>query len=358
VTTTKPRVAVDELADDLGFGRVVRLHRQRRELLLGLVTLGLALLPAGGAAAVLIAEEHSSLWRLPVLGYALLLWATAAWLWWAPVPDQEPRTWFAVTEGGLIVWSADPDRRPRAIPWGGLRLEPRSVDEEWLTWLDEKGRKRGRTIPPVSGRRDLYRAVRRGGPVAPLSTHRVAAVTSFGLASVLALWFAVLPLTAGVLLGHRPEHITELRALCDGGGGFGRAAAYEGAGPHPIAVYGDIDFPDYTAGQDAGPDGWPAPDAVQLVGCAYLTDRTPITSCPYEGGYTVALSQGHYRVEVLEARTGRLVATVSIAGDADLTCSEYILVHPDTPKDDTDETRPLDADYAEHLSALVDGDAR
>ncbi len=101
-----------EKADRLGFGQVVRVHRERRDASGVVIWLVMGLLPVG-ILVVIAFEEDSQLWRLPVLGYALLMWVVVAWIWWGEVEDPKGRRWFATTEGGLLAWQPDSGlRRP------------------------------------------------------------------------------------------------------------------------------------------------------------------------------------------------------------------------------------------------------
>jgi hypothetical protein len=132
----------------------------------------MGLLPVG--ILVLIAfEEDSQLWRLPVLGYALLGWVVAAWVWWGEVEDPKGRRWFAATEGGLLAWQPD-SGASSAIPWDELHVEPYRAGVN--------GRKRTLIVPlKVSGRTELFRAAVRGRPSSPLSARRLAGITAFWL---------------------------------------------------------------------------------------------------------------------------------------------------------------------------------
>lgn len=187
----KIRRAVAEQAERAGFGRVVRVHRERQEAVPAAGLAFAAFIPAGIATAVMAAEE-SDLWRLPALGWAVLAWAAAARVWWGPVDDPKGRRWFVAAEGGLVVWRPSATRPP-AVPWHDLRLERARAQTIWLTW-QAGGRKRTLVVPLMSGRAELLRAAGRGRPSPPLSVRRLALPVAFALASALMLWFTAVPL--------------------------------------------------------------------------------------------------------------------------------------------------------------------
>jgi hypothetical protein len=342
------RRAIAERAERVGFGRVVRVHRQRREargIVIVLLTVSL------GAAAMITYDGGWSHWRLIVVGYAALGWVAAAWVWWGPVATKW-RHWYVAAEGGLIVWRPD-GPAPRAVPWHALRVEQAGLDQRRLTWQDDSGGRVSHTVPVVSGGRDLFRAVERRSPSSPWSAGRLAGITSFWLASVVGLGVAVAPTMVDVVRGDRPDTLAELGNACDSDT-FGGAASYDGPGPHAMAVYLDGQLA-RVVGAQGDPD--PAPHSVSLVACGRLADHVHLESCEYESGYRVELYQGVYRVEVREVRTGRLVDSVSVDGIAS-TCEEYILVREGESLEREENTRPGDGALAAALSDVVLGDAR
>jgi len=120
----------------------------------------------------------------------------------------------------------------------------------------------------------------------------------------------------------------------------------------------------YVAGLKGGTRSWPAPGDVRLVGCRRLVGRASqkvLKSCDYEGGHTVTVYQGRYRVDIYAVRTGRLVASLTIDGSSDPgACSDWILVNSDSdePKSRSYETGLDEEDYAARLAPLGNGYAR
>jgi hypothetical protein len=337
------RRAIAEHADRIGFGRVVRVHRQRRDSDSAVVFLGVVALVAG-AVIVEFVEHDSAMWQLVVLGYVVLAWLTAAWVWWGPVADPMGRLRLVVAEQGLILWHATPS----AVRWEDLRVEPLTATSDWLTWQDAKGRRRTLAPPTVTGRRDLFQAARRGRPGAPWSARRLAGIAPFWVVTVVALGIGGVPVALDVVDGDRPERFGDLAKVCDGAP-VGRAAAYDGPGPHPVAVFVEGSF-DHLAGSDT------TPDAVPLVACGQRVGGTFIRTCEYEGGHTVDLHQIRYRAEVREARTARVVDAFTVEGDPGMTCEEYIWVHRgERPTKRADVNEPDEDAYAEKLVDLISG---
>ena len=365
MTGTRPRHVLAEHARLAGLGRIARVHRQRREVSVAPALLAVAAVPAVIAVFALVLSD-SPHWRLPVLGYAALLWLNAAWLRWGPIKGPDGRRWFAVAEGGVLVWSPASAAAPSAIPWDEVRVRrrPAPPTTHQLVW-QEDDREHVVDVPmasAVSRRTDLLSALRRRGPVPPWTLARLAGTAVIGVATVLVGWFAAVPVALDVVLGERPDHITDFSRMCEGGGAFGRAAPYHGAGPHPVAVYNEYGgYPDYHDSPVEDAMGWPPAGSVQLVGCSRLVGRaaeTGIATCPYEGGYTVTDYQGRYQVDVYEARTGRAVESFTVDGRVGGDCLEHIYVRPGSPRDRSYETVPSDASYAAALAPLVNGEAR
>jgi hypothetical protein len=367
----RPRVSEAEHARRVGFGRIVRVHRRHRDSVVGSILIALTAvgLIVAGLFVFGLTLTGSPLWRLPVLGWTALAGLTAAWWRWGPVRDPARRRRFVVTEGGLLVWAPGYDAEPTAIPWAELHVERRLVPPAmvvpWLVWRDGDA-ERGFDVSGVVGQRDLIRAVELGGPVPAWPPRRLVGTAVVGLATALVLWFAAVPVALDLVLGERPDHITDLSRICAGGRAFGRADAYQGPGPHPVAVYGDSGtYPDYLAGVDRVGHRWPAADEVRkvrLVGCRRLVGRAKpdvLRSCDYQGGYQTLTYQGRYRIDVYAARTGRHVATVQVDGKpkVDGGCVDRILVRPDSDRERVFETDPDDAAYAAVLATLVNKDA-
>lgn len=83
-------------------------------------------------------------------------------------------------------------------------------------------------------------------------------------------------------------------------------------------------------------------------------------NCPYEDGYSEALLQGLWRVNIYSTQSGQKVASFTINGDLDtseLQCEESKWFAKDGPKEIDNYTSPS-AGYASPLSPLVNGVAR
>ncbi|UQS22895.1 hypothetical protein L1857_08725 [Amycolatopsis thermalba] len=334
-----------EHAEAAGFGRLVRVHRTFREPVAGAMLGVLGLVPAGIAAFYLVLND-STAWRWIVLGYAALLWATAAWTWWGPVPGG--RCWFGAAERGLVVWV--PGAEPEALRWEQVEVA------EGLRLVWNTG---SRPIGRVWARDELVRTVRSGRPYPPRRTPRLAAGALAVALSGLVVWFTAVPLALELAFGERPREITDLARLCTGGEAFGQAPAYSGPGPHAVAVYEGSGFPDYLQGFTSA-EAWPPPaDEVQLVGCSRLIGQAApaaIRSCEYEDGSTRVTYQGRYAVTVVEARTGRPVAEFTVDGAPTVDDCQLTIVVPSGNRGvkHTSYTTPDDAAFAAHLTPLVD----
>lgn len=358
---SRTRRAAAEYARKTGFGPVVRVHRYTRDSgLLGVVVsiTGIAILAAAMAVFAFVLND-SPLWRLPVLGVAGLVGLTVVTCFWGPAKNPDERRWLVITERGLLVWPPGSDTPSEAVRWDSMRVEQTGPVHE-LSWQDG-GQRHTLRINGVWGRRDLIQAVELSGRVGRWTRRRLVRRTTAALAAALVVWFAAVPVALDLVLGERPDDITDFAQVCAGKGGFGRAAPYEGRGPHPIAVYRDTSsYPEYSDGAVTDAKGWPPADAVQLVGCVRQTGRatpTSLVSCPYEHGYTMTVYQGRYQVEIYEARTARRVSSATVDGSAGTECSDAIYVRPDDETEQTYDTTPDKADYAKRLASLVDGAA-
>ncbi|GAB3433875.1 hypothetical protein [Actinophytocola sediminis] len=357
---SRTRRAVAGYALEAGFGRVVRVHRHMRDSgLLGvLVSVTVLAIFAAAIAVFAFVLNESPLWRLPVLGLAGLVGVTAATWFWGPTPDPDRRRWFVIAEHGLLVWSPGSDTPSAAVRWDDLRVDW-SERVPQLTWEDG-GQRHTLGLTGVSGRGDLIQAVARSGRVGRWTPGRLARTATAAIATAAVVWFAAVPVVLDLVLGERPDDITNFGQVCAGERDFGRAAAYEGRGPHPIAVYSDHSYPEYSDGAVTDAKGWPLADTVQLVGCVrQIGKATPdsLVSCPYEGGYTMTVYQGRYQVEIYEARTGRPVSSFTIDGSTDTDCAAMIYVLPDDHSEQSYDTSPDEASYAKRLASLVNDEA-
>ena len=359
-----------EYAARASFGRVVRVHEEQSDSTIFGVLVGITCIAfvVAGLAVFGLALSGLPAWRLVVLGWVALLLLTLAVWRWGPVEHPDGRRWFGVTEGGLLVWSPELETEPQAIPWSALRATRRIVGPSGavirLVWQDD-GVEHTFDLPNVFGRKVLLRTVEHRGPVPPRSPLRVAGNAVVGLATALVLWFVAVPVALDIVFGEKPDNVTDLFRMCEGGEAFGRAAPYRGSGPHPLAVYNDgTGYPDYLPGLEWVDSPWPPPDEVQkvqLVGCGQLVGRaspTPLGNCNYEGGYNTTTYQGRYRIDVYEARTGRRITSVTVDGRAESSggCMPRIVVPSDRPQQTVVETLPDDAAYEAQLYALVNGE--
>ncbi|MFG1869831.1 hypothetical protein [Micromonospora arborensis] len=344
------RRVVTEHAERAGLGRVVRMHRQHRNAESIVGWLILASLPAVVAAGafLLAGSPH---WRSVVVGYAALGWGAAAWRRWGPIPDPDGRRWFVVTERGLLIWSTKSNTALWAIPGQTLRTQGGS-----LAWHDD-GQAHELVVPAVSQRKALLRSIDNQAPDPSWSVGRLASMASAGLATVLVAQFAAVPLALDVIRGERPGDIEDLFRICDGGQAFSGAPPYRGPGPHPVAVRL------WTSHDLRVQADRLASDDVQLVACPHQIGRSSeaLRSCTWENGSTEIEYQGHYRVEIYEARTAREVTSFEISGSdyvsPVLACAPYHVNLDERPDHSEVESYPTEAALAARLGPLVDGEA-
>src|SRR5690606_22900901 len=151
-----------------------------------------------------------------------------------------------------------------------------------------------------------------------------------------------------------------------GGNPFGRAPAYAGTGPHPIAVYDEVDaYPVFDQGLRPDPANRRRrlPDTVELVGCVRPAGRAsqePVERCIYvprgrgPGEHTDTWYRGRYRLDVYEARTGRKVDSLTVDGSPEHECEETSTAgEMDAVTSQAHETDPRGRDFATVLSPLV-----
>jgi hypothetical protein len=130
-------------------------------------------------------------------------------------------------------------------------------------------------------------------------------------------------------------------AVCDGRG-FPDAAAYRGAGPHPVAIgVKATDDPttalDADLGKDIGtlPAAWQASSgtSLQLVACVRVTRVRLLRACPYRriaAGlgppmFSASLFQRTLAITVRETRTGRAVGPTMQVPTGDNTCASGVV---------------------------------
>ncbi|WP_433478410.1 hypothetical protein ACQPZP_16055 [Spirillospora sp. CA-142024] len=344
-------------AAEAGLGAVRRVHRQRRDwpdwtrLAPGIPLFGVAV----GAVAVF---DWRSVFLLPVLAWAGLV----CWVHLAPLPGPHgPRLRFAVCEGGVLVLSR---AAPVAIPWEALTTPKFGVKRTMrrLVWTDGAD-ERHLDVGPVSGGRDLGRAVASRGPVRARVGPRLA-VVAVGAATLALVGWMAQPWLVRAVLGEKPEHLEDLARLCSPQGRpFDGVAPYEGAGPHPLVFFGEgAGRPDLAT--TGGGRARPEPDEVQLVACGQPAGRvsdTPLQVCDYQGGLRLESYQGRRHLDVFEARTGRRVGRQTLTGPGGAgKCAPSQLVHGDPPYTElrrTDTSPPM-SEYEAALRAYITGPRR
>lgn len=112
-----------------------------------------------------------------------------------------------------------------------------------------------------------------------------------------------------------------------------RAARVSESGPHPLVVHvnGLLHQFEGSGGYDRADPFTPLPERVQLVACARYEGRGKLLRvCRYESPVEAGREISHYEVRVLEARTGRLVGTHSMAGRTSADCTPFVERGPDT----------------------------
>ncbi|MFC9897306.1 hypothetical protein ACFVMC_26765 [Nocardia sp. NPDC127579] len=153
-----------------------------------------------------------------------------------------------------------------------------------------------------------------------------------GLAALMALGMSVtgcdsLPGT-GTPAGPQADtrelaHNGDLRGACEPKRSyFPRAAAYAGAGPHPIVAFVTTDLGSVnevaTSYWDSNrPLQWGRvePARTQIVACLGRAGKGEfVTSCSFDDGKSVPLHRGRYDVTVYEAATGKELGTEQMQG--------------------------------------------
>lgn len=354
--TTRTRRSLSRLVADADLGPVRRIHRQRRDLKLELVlglTPGVAMI--GGLVAVVS-------WRLALVLPAAAYLALLCWTRWAPIPGPAGRRWYAVCDGGLLIWSR---RMPahESIPWTSLKRPRRFVTAparlSRISWMDGE-EETSLDLVTVSARKSLVASIgaRRPSRASVLPPSR-AAVAGAGLLA-LAL-FSTMPWIITALYGEKPGSLTSFARMCFGGSSFGRAAAYNDQGPHPLVYFPPISRIPTSLPVDERGTAAAARD-VQLVACSRANGRTSdkeVRYCSYEGGYSRVYFQGRYEVDVYEARTGRQVGHRTLVGNiSTVDCPSRVYSSIDITGRHEEETYPEQDDYNTALSGFVTGPRR
>ncbi|WP_419992412.1 hypothetical protein [Streptomyces boninensis] len=136
-----------------------------------------------------------------------------------------------------------------------------------------------------------------------------------------------------------PESSTETRLSLFSFGGLcreqaepvARAARVSSSGPHPLVVHVNELLHQFKA-----PGGYgrvdpftPLPERVQLVACARYEGRGKLLKkcrykSPVEAGREISHYEGRYAVRIVEARTGRQLATHRMSARTSATCTPYV----------------------------------
>lgn len=322
------RRAIRAEAEAAGLGKVVRIHRQHSTVTLGLWFLVVPGAIAAAITTIILRYEHSTIWQWPLLGWSVLVGLAVLGTHFGPVFGG--RSWVAVAEGGVVVWQG-------GSGWTATWAEAPRLDED-----------------AMCGAGDLEYARSRRAPVGAWTSRRVASLTVLTLFAVAAVWFTAVPIARNYLAGDVPATADQLSRLCDGGRAFGRTAAYAGPAPHPVVV-----FAEGSSSYASAPKGDAA--SVQLVGCVVVTGGEPAGHCDYEDGYRTERYHGRYRVDVVEARTGRAVGSFPIeGGKLNDGCGEHLLVLPDQQdrKLRKDYDLPDEENLGTHLAGFVGGAPR
>ncbi|TDC48391.1 hypothetical protein E1281_24890 [Actinomadura sp. KC345] len=346
-------------AAEAGLGGVRRVHRQHRGRpewgQLAPWIFGFAM-----AEGVVAAFDWRYIFLLPVLVYLGL----ACRVYLVPLSRADGRRrWFAVCEGGLLVWSRG-DVPSIAIPWDALTTPDRGAKGAVvrLSWRED-AEERSMFVGPVTARGDLARALEKLGPVRASPRPRLA-VGAGGVAVLALVWWIVQPWVVPAVLGERPGRLQDLARLCwQQDRPFERAAKYEGAGPHPLVFFRESAGPPELATTGDG-DRRPAPDQVELVACSHPAGRVsdkPINVCLYEGGLRTETYQGRRSLDIYEASTGRRVARQMMDGqDEKAECPPYQVVYGNDPDPEPrqGDTAPPLSDYEAVLRPFLTGAPR
>lgn len=348
-----------------GLGEVRRVHRQRQHAL-GWVIGVAALTLAGGFVTFLLVLTKSVLWQIPV--FVVCVTACAGWLTTLFGPIAGGRQFFAVAERGVLRWTAggadhDAIRYDRA----SVHRKPRRI-----VWSEPGGdERRVLVLPPMSARPALLAAVEQGRPGRAGSAAPAAATLGAIVLAAATVWSGA-PLVEDVVIGP-PVTGDDLAGVCVDGAGLGRAAAYQGAGPHPTVVTSEVvpgeppsegqlylSYPDFTLPEARKTSGGATYDDVQLIACLRLVKQpgeTPLSTCAYQGGNTDDLYQGHYRLDVIEAHSGRTVTSMMLDGTSQADpCTEITL--RSEGNDGTESSyysSPDDGTYRQLLGPLYTG---
>ncbi|MFD5175026.1 hypothetical protein ACFWM1_04390 [Nocardia sp. NPDC058379] len=152
-------------------------------------------------------------------------------------------------------------------------------------------------------------------------------------------------------------NVRDMESACHDMGGkfFPSAAEFGGPAPHPVVAFVDEQVGGVSEAEIGGSDApreWGGrglqPADVQLIACLdEAEDGKFLTDCKFTSS-TLPLYQGRYDVTIREARTGREVGTVELAGKSTPDCPFSALTKGDNPKIHTEP------DLAEYQRALAE----
>lgn len=322
--------AGDEREDPGGeaLGGHRRTYRQRRKtqapflggLVGGSVTLTILLVSDGGPLA-------DNIWRVALL--LIPLGVACGWLidHFAPV---DHRVLVDVHENGVRI------RRGAGRPVVCVPARIATVEDEWappdkqpqaLVWTTYTGGTGWARLDSFGAARSLRRALVEGRHTGVSKRSRVIASVAGALA--LALFYAWLLVPRPVTV---PEEYEHLEAFCeDPEMVFPGLPAYEGEGPHHIALISERDYT--TAVEEASPlspgtlmgeRGWSTDEAdAALIACGRISLGEVLDTCTYtpsvygvsgDHDTEVRLHLARFEYDLYEAATRRHVATVEVEG--------------------------------------------
>jgi hypothetical protein len=359
------RRTIADVAAQAGLGKVERTHREQcvatEVLVIPLVVVAIIV----GVALL----NEVPYWLPLTMTCVLVLWLAAALIRWWPVSRSRGRRWFVVAERGLIVWTRT--AAALVIAWDDVTAVELSKagttgSTHTLRW-SAKGEPGSLEIRATSKQASLIKALqgrkavsRRVGWLQP------AATTAAALVTMVLLLAQFGPTAVNVALGERPASLADLKRICFGGKGFGRAAAYTGSGPHPVLLTDEAKTV-YSGQNGRSVKSSVPPHEVELVACFNGVVRAPgnvfLGDCDYvvtgsDRRYVYHVYQGRMRLTVHEARTARTVASLTVDGRKRPQCESIRFIHPNEPQIEERDTVPEESAYAEPLSPLINGKTR
>ncbi|MFI9379813.1 hypothetical protein [Kutzneria sp. NPDC052558] len=276
------RRAIREAAREAGLGEVVRIHRSySRALAVGLWALVVVSFVVAVIMTIIQVYEGSTTWQWPLLGWSLLVGLALV------LPQVGPmfggRHWVGVARGGLVFWERD-------SVWTATWADAPRLEESSLC-----------------GVRDVEDSRLRRAPVGAWTSRRVGGLGAIAVFAVVATLFTAVPIVRNYVIGDQPAKVDQLQRLCQGGRAFGQSASYDSEAPHPVVAFGD-------GTQLYSSDPRVEPASVELVACVDAIGGQLVKRCEYQSSYTRTLYDGQFRVRVFEARTGRLLGSLTTEG--------------------------------------------